>query len=144
MRKSQDNHIGYLIHQIAHLILQQYNEKLEREGITASQERVLVLLYKHDGVTQSNLQQDLFIKPSSVTKLIDILERKGLVKRTNGGKDGRVKKISLTDKGKQLEESLWSIKEEMEAQLSQYIIEEQLASFIEQLKLVRKNLVDDH
>ncbi len=91
MRQSKDHHhIGLLIQQISHLVIQLHNEKLEKEGVTSSQERLLTLLYIHDGATQSQLQQDLLIKPSSVTKLIDVLEHKGLVTRVSGVKDGRV------------------------------------------------------
>ncbi|MFP3728833.1 MarR family winged helix-turn-helix transcriptional regulator [Priestia filamentosa] len=140
MRQSQDNHIGYLIQQISHLVIQLHNEKLEREGVTSSQERLLTLLYIKNGATQSELQQDLLIKPSSVTKLVDVLERKGLVTRISGGKDARVKRIHLTEKGKLLEEELWSIKNEMEAQIGKSLSEEQHSSLVNLLHVIKKDL----
>ncbi|MCY8235526.1 MarR family winged helix-turn-helix transcriptional regulator [Priestia endophytica] len=140
MRQSQDNHIGYLIQQISHLVIQLHNEKLEREGVTSSQERLLTLLYIKNGATQSELQQDLLIKPSSVTKLVDVLEHKGLVTRMSGDKDARVKRIHLTEKGKFLEEQLWFIKNEMEAQIGKSLSEEQHSSLIHLLNVVKKDL----
>jgi DNA-binding MarR family transcriptional regulator len=140
MRQSQDNHIGYLIQQISHLVIQLHNEKLEKEGVTSSQERLLTLLYIKNGATQSELQQDLLIKPSSVTKLVDVLEHKGLVKRMSGAKDARVKRIHLTEKGKLLEEELWSIKNEMEAQIGKSLSEEQHSSLVNLLHVIKKDL----
>ncbi|WP_404900549.1 hypothetical protein PV791_05820 [Priestia filamentosa] len=71
MPQLQDNHIGYLSQQISHLLIQLHNEKLKREEITSSQERLLTILYIRDGATPSELKQDLLIKPSSITKLVD-------------------------------------------------------------------------
>lgn len=141
MRSSQEQHIGYLIHQISHLTKQLHNEKLENEGVTASQERLLTLLYINDGATQSQLQQDLLIKPSSVTKLIDVLEHKGLVSRDSNDTDGRIKRIHLTESGKLIEERLWSIKNEMEAQLTKSLSDQQQSSLLDLLNRVKKELI---
>ncbi|OAT84953.1 hypothetical protein A6P54_19955 [Bacillus sp. MKU004] len=141
MRKSQDKHIGYLLLQLSHKVNQLHNEKLESEGVTASQERLLTLLYKKEGVTQSELHHELHIKPSSLTKLVDVLVHKGLVKRETSELDGRTKHIYLTEAGKQKEERLWQIKEEIEAHITQLLNEHQLTSLIELLHLVRKRIL---
>lgn len=141
MKQSKDHHhIGILIQQISHLVIQLHNEKLEKEGVTSSQERLLTLLYIHDGATQSQLQQDLLIKPSSVTKLIDVLEHKGLVTRVSGTKDGRIKRIHLTEKGKQLEERLWNIKNEMEALLAKNLSGEESSMLVQLLTTIKNDL----
>jgi|GEM_PF-5929480 len=140
MGNSQDHHIGYIIQQISHLILQLHNEKLEKEGVTSSQERVLTLLYMKNGATQSELQQDLFIKPSSVTKLIDVLEQKELVVRVADSKDARVKMIHLSEKGKRMEEKLWSIKNQMEELIAKSISTEQRAELVDSLKKIRQDV----
>lgn len=144
-KSSEDNHIGYLLQQVSHLSQQLYNEKLEREGVSFSQDRVLSLLYKNDGATQSELQKGLFIKPSSLTKLIDILEQKKLVRRINNERDGRVKTIILTEEGKQLEKKLWNIKELVEAEVTRFLTKDEKYLFRKHLKQVRKNLLNhDH
>src|SRR5699024_517626 len=102
-KKVESNHTGYLLRQASHLSQQLYNEKLESKGISFSQDRVLSLLYENNGATQSELQKDLFIKPSSLTKLIDVLEKKNLVNRVSDNDDARVKKIVLKEERRQLE-----------------------------------------
>lgn len=140
MRQPQDHHIGYLTHQIAHLINQRHNRKLENEGVTSSQERLLTLLHLKDGTTQSELQQDLLIKPSSVTKLIDVLEHKGLVTRISDARDGRIKTIHLTEKGKQLEKRLWQIKDELEVEILSSLSNQQRDLLIQLLNEIKNNL----
>jgi DNA-binding MarR family transcriptional regulator len=140
MRQPQDQHIGYLIQQISHLVIQRHNRKLENEGVTSSQERLLTLLLLKDGATQSELQQDLLIKPSSVTKLIDVLEHKGLVTRISDARDGRVKTIHLTEKGKQLEKRLWQIKDELEVEISSSLSNQQTDLLIQLLNEIKHNL----
>lgn len=140
MSNSQDHHIGFLVQQISHLVIQLHNEKLEKEGVTSSQERLLTLLYINNGATQSELQQDLLIKPSSVTKLIDVLAQKGLVTRVADSKDARVKVINLTEKGQLMEAKLWDIKKQMEERIAKSLSEEQQAQLVEILKIVRSDV----
>lgn len=140
MNTSQDHHIGFLVQQISHLVIQLHNEKLEKEGVTSSQERLLTLLYINNGATQSELQQDLLIKPSSVTKLIDVLEQKGLVTRIADSKDARVKIIHLSEKGQLMEAKLWDIKKQMEERIAKSLSEEQQAQLVELLKIVRRDV----
>lgn len=141
-KKSEDNHIGYLLQQVSHLSQQLYNERLEREGVSFSQDRVLSLLYKNDGATQSELKENLLIKPSSLTNLINILEQKKLVSRVNNQRDGRIKTIILTEKGKQLEKKLWDIKELVEAEITGYLTENEKSSLRTYLKQVRNSLLN--
>jgi len=141
-KKVESNHTGYLLRQASHLSQQLYNEKLESKGISFSQDRVLSLLYENNGATQSELQKDLFIKPSSLTKLIDVLEQKGLVKRVSDKMDGRIKEIILTKTGDQLETELWDIKEVVEAKITKFLTEEDKTLLNKQLNLIKKSLLD--
>lgn len=140
--KVESNHTGYLLRQVSHLSQQLYNEKLESKGVSFSQDRVLSLLYENNNTTQSELQKDLFIKPSSLTKLIDVLEQKELVERVNDKRDARVKKIVLTETGKQLEKELWSIKELVEAKITEFLTEEDKILLNKHLNLMKKSLLD--
>lgn len=139
----EDNHIGYLIRQVSLLSQQLYNDKLDREGVTFSQDSVLSILYKNNGATQSDLRTSLFIKPSSVTNLINTLERKNLVKRIMSNKDGRVKKIVLTEEGLLLEERLLTIKKDVEFKLTRFLSKGEVSLLSNHLKQVKKSLLED-
>lgn len=141
MNSSPDeNHIGYVIAQIARLIDQALNERLKSEGVSVSQARVIYLLYRSDAMTQSELQRDLLIKPSSLTKLIDVLEEKGLVTRKSVDKDARIKRIYLTEVGKQKEKRLCEIKMRFEEYLKRSAARDGSDAFLEDLVSLRNLL----
>lgn len=140
MKISIENHVGYLVQQISHLLEQLYNKNLINEGLSISQARVIYLLYQNDGMTQSELQQDLLIKASSITKLIDVLAEKGLVIREVCPDDARIKKIYLTEEGRKKEENLYKISEATEANLLSSLSDSEGKDLISMLKSIKSNL----
>jgi DNA-binding MarR family transcriptional regulator len=78
-------------------------------GISGSQWGVLRNLYRAEseslpGLRQTDLSERLFIRPPSVTGVLDRLERAGLVARDESATDLRAKLVRLTVKGRQLVE----------------------------------------
>jgi DNA-binding MarR family transcriptional regulator len=71
--------------------------------ITPDQFRVLTHLWQHDGCSQQDLALGSNRDRANITRIIDILEREGIVKRNEHETDRRIYKISLTKKGKDLE-----------------------------------------
>ena len=59
-----------------------------------------------DGLEMSSLSKTLGIDNSTGTRLIDGLEKKGLVKRVRDGNDNRIVKIFLTNKGEEIYNSI--------------------------------------
>ncbi|MCM2677409.1 MarR family winged helix-turn-helix transcriptional regulator [Alkalicoccobacillus plakortidis] len=132
--------LSYMIQQINHSMEQMINERLESEGVSTSQARVLYHLYTTEGSNQREIQTSLSIKSSSLTKLIDILEKKQLVIRKESPNDSRVKLIFLTEKGKEKEKRLWQLREETETFLSQSLTPEQKDKLIEYLGEIKGTL----
>jgi DNA-binding MarR family transcriptional regulator len=71
--------------------------------ITPDQFRVLTHLWRNDGCSQQELAIGTLRDRANVTRIIDILEREGIVERTDHETDRRIFKIQLTEKGKALE-----------------------------------------
>jgi DNA-binding MarR family transcriptional regulator len=71
--------------------------------ITPDQFRVLTHLWQHEGCSQQELATSSLRDRANVTRIIDILEREGIVERTDHETDRRIFKIQLTQKGKDLE-----------------------------------------
>ena len=67
--------------------------------ITPAQSAILFLLKKKNGQTMSELTQVLSIDNSTLTGLVDRLERVGYVKRNAGAKDRRASHVFITDRG---------------------------------------------
>jgi DNA-binding MarR family transcriptional regulator len=72
--------------------------------ITPDQFRVLTHLWQNDGCSQQELAISSNRDRANVTRIIDILEREGIVERKDHEADRRVFRIFLTNKGKDLQE----------------------------------------
>lgn len=67
-----------------------------------SQKRILIILNKHEKMTQHALTKKLGIKPSSVSEVIYKLEKAQLITRLPSQIDKRTSDITLTQRGKEL------------------------------------------
>ena len=59
------------------------------------------------GISQIELGDKLFVTAANITKLIDGLEKKGLVRRFPLENDRRVNLIKITEAGSQLLDDIW-------------------------------------
>ncbi len=69
-------------------------------NFTAEQWVILDMLYRKDGISQTDLASASFKDAPTVSRIIDLLVKKGLVKRERFDNDRRRYKVFLTDKGK--------------------------------------------
>jgi len=68
-------------------------------GLTSSQVRVLSTLLENDQIPTGSLAEHLGLAPSTVTRICDVLVRKGLVERLAAEEDRRRVNLSLTPPG---------------------------------------------
>ena len=82
----------------------QKNFKQAGVEITIEQWSVLYHLWKEDGQSQQQLCDATFRDKPSITRLVDNLEKLGLVKRVASKDDRRINKIQLTPEAEKLQE----------------------------------------
>ena len=70
---------------------------------------ILYHLWKEDGLSQQELCTRTFRDKASITRLIDNIERLGLVERIASKDDRRVNLVYLTDAAKPLQEATYNI-----------------------------------
>ena len=92
--------LGYLTGVVHRTLSSRLNRLFAEAGLdlTAEQWGALAMLWTQDGLTQQDLASGLRLEKSSVSRLVDGLERRGHVLRTPGARDARRKRITLTDK----------------------------------------------
>ena len=81
----------------------QKNFKQAGIEITIEQWSVLYHLWKEDGQSQQQLCDATFRDKPSITRLVDNLEKLGLVKRTANKNDRRINKICITPDAEKLQ-----------------------------------------
>lgn len=77
-----------------------HSQKIIREaGLTTPQLLVMQAIAKEGNPSTSTLARSIVVSQATVTRIIDRLERAGLVRRDKSSKDKRVINVSLTDVG---------------------------------------------
>ena len=111
-------------------LLKKYVQKKFRKAnisITPSHTGILFSLEKNGPQSMNDLSELLFVKNSTITGLIDRLEKNNLVKRNSIGNDRRKWHITITDKGideiNKAKKIIKSINDEIKAGHSQSEIE---------------------
>ncbi len=87
----------------------QKNFKQAGIEITIEQWSVLYHLWKEDGLSQQQLCDATFRDKPSITRLVDNLEKLGLVKRMADKADRRINKIFVTPTAKKLQEKSMAV-----------------------------------
>jgi DNA-binding MarR family transcriptional regulator len=80
--------------------------------VTPEQWSLLSRLAENDGISQKELAFQVDKDPTNVTRILDQLERKGLVSRTSNKEDRRSFLLFLTDQGKELDRKLAPIEDQ--------------------------------
>ncbi|WP_298844887.1 MarR family winged helix-turn-helix transcriptional regulator [Clostridium sp.] len=79
MFNSYDQDIGILSNKINKKLIHYLNSKLEKFNITTEQWLVLIRLSKQNKISQKNLAEVSSKDQSTLTRIIDILERKNFI-----------------------------------------------------------------
>lgn len=132
--------IGHWIKIINRNMVNIHNHKLGKYGFTSSQLSVLSQLWKQNGLTQKEIAEKLQIKPPSLTGLLDILEAKGCLIRSEDKVDARIKRIYLTKEGQELRLKSLEIVDEMEELLCKGFTKEEKLLLLSWLKKLYNNL----
>lgn len=82
------------------------NRRFAENGIDITYEQwaVLIMLWQWDGQTQDELSQKLLLEKSTISRLLNTLEHKGLVRRLTDTEDRRKNRIHYTEKSAVLRE----------------------------------------
>ena len=105
---------GSLLVQVCKAHRNKAHELLSRINLHPGQEFLLLNLWPEDGLTHSEVAENLCVQPATVTKMLDRLVRTGLVQRQPDPADQRVSRVYLTEKGRELLEPIEQVWEELE------------------------------
>lgn len=103
-----DNQICFRLYTAARLVTQAYTPMLTALGITYPQYLVLMVLWEKDEQPVNDIAHRLYLETNTVTPLLQRMEKLGIVNRKKGKQDKRQQIVSLTAKGKALEEEAYA------------------------------------
>lgn len=125
------NRIAPQIKILSERIEKEANNNLAQFGITLSQMRVLVTLhYSCEGVYSLKELEKIFnFSQQTIAGIVSRLERKGLLKSAVDEQDRRVKKVFITESGRELAEASQHETIETERWLTECLSEEEEETF---------------
>ena len=101
-----DNQLCFRLYTASRLMTQAYHPLLSEHGLTYPQYLVLLVLWEADAQPVNDIAHKLYLETNTVTPLLQRMEKEGILTRQRGQKDARQMIVSLTNKGRDLQNKL--------------------------------------
>lgn len=141
MPRNDDNHFGYLLHDVARLLRREYDKRIKDLGLTRAQWVALAALIQQDGQTQTELAFILDMGRAPLGTLIDRLERDGWVERKPDPEDRRANRVYITKKIQPLLSKLTQVGTEVYKAATAELPEHEIERVINTLARIKANLM---
>lgn len=118
---SGKKHIGKEIIILANRIHRTISKEAAKYGLTRVQSRIIGFIYSEadkKDIFQKDIEEELDIRRSSVTSVLQLMEKNGYIKRESVAEDARLKKIILTEKAIEIQKNVYAFILKFEKSLS--------------------------
>ncbi len=132
---------GCLLAQVCKLYRARANAHLDTIQMHMGQEMILSRLWVKEGLTHSELAEQLFVSAPTITNTLKRMAKTGLIERRQDSEDQRVSRVYLTEAGQQIRGSVENLWLELDQQaFSGFSLEERML-FRRLLMQLQENLV---
>jgi DNA-binding MarR family transcriptional regulator len=133
---------GFLIARIHQLAGRVFTRKLKEYQIeiNPAQGRIMFVLWRNDGISISELARRTSLEKSTLTSMLDRLEKAGHVTRTRSQEDRRKVLIERTEKDRSWQETYVQVSQEMTKLFYDGFSESEIDEFEQYLRRVLDNL----
>jgi DNA-binding MarR family transcriptional regulator len=125
-RHVYEDALGRIIGQTSLILSRNFQKSLEPFDITLEQWGILNTLWAKDGITLKELSEKVNKDHTNISRIVDKLEKKELLKRSSHPEDRRAFLLFVTVKGTELRKAIVPVAErEMKRELTGISVEEQ-------------------
>ena len=112
------------------------------DNVTRNNGWILNYLAYHSDrdIYQKDIENDFYIRRSTVSKVIRLMESKGLLRREAVPGDARLKKLVLTAEGRRIQAAIEREQQETERLLRRGVTEEELRVFHQVMEKFKNNI----
>jgi DNA-binding MarR family transcriptional regulator len=136
----EDKGLGFLLTDAARLLRKLIDRRLQPFGLTRAQWAILAMLARRDGLSQSELADELEIEKSTVGRLIDHVEASGWIERRPIPTDRRLWRVYLTQRAKPMIGAVMDVILATRAEMLRGLSTEQQEQLGRSLAFVKANL----
>lgn len=139
--------IGSQIHILANMIhrfVESLPNKKQIDSLTGTNAWIIGYIASRRGedVFQKDFEKQFGITRSTASKVVNLMEKKGLVERRSVPNDARLKKLVLTEKSEKIHRLMIEDFKKLESTLEKGFSEEELERFDEYVHRMQRNLED--
>ena len=143
---TRDIPLGPMIHQMDRLMFRNLSSRVRAEGldeVTLMHGWVMRFLYENKDkvICQKDLEHTFEIRRSTVTSILQLMEKKGYVERRPVPGDARLKSVRLTAKGEESHLQIEHLISILEEKQKIDITEEELDCLYRVMNKLKKNLI---
>lgn len=91
-------------------------------------------------IFQKDIEEIFSLRRSTVSNMVQLMEKKGFIKRESVDYDARLKKLVLTQKALEIHKAILKDVEENEKKIKNGISEEELKIFFDVIEKIQKNI----
>lgn len=139
-----DKRIGFQVRSLNNLLKRNFESYRSREIEFPTGVHGWAIGYFYNNrdkdIFQRDFESHFSIRRSTATRILQLMEKNGLVIRTAVSTDARLKKISLTDKAVAIHEAVINHLDELETQLKKGISQSELDIFFSVIDKIKANL----
>ncbi|MBU5335501.1 MarR family winged helix-turn-helix transcriptional regulator [Intestinibacter bartlettii] len=137
--------IGLHINKLSRLISRKVDASVLSsidDNITVSQAYVIDFITDNSDrdVFQKDLEMEFDLKRSSVSLMLNNMEKHDLIKRVPVSEDARLKKIVLTEKAVEISKKISAAIDSVEGQLAESMDQDEINTFLNMLNKIRSNI----
>ena len=133
---------GFTVQDLARLMSRLFEQQPGQLAISRTQARLLAFVYLYEGSKQSEIAALMDVQKITLTKLVDELEQRQLIKRVPDSCDRRVRRLFMEAGAQSLLEDIWHRLADVSDIALAPLGEERKQAFLNDLSLVRQNLLD--
>lgn len=140
MKFNMDESIGFVINKTSQAIKKEFSRRLKAYDLTPEQWSALNRLGEEDGLTQKDLAERTYKDSPNTTRIIDKLEKKGLLQRREDPEDRRAFQIFLTESGKSLREQIIPVASQLNVDVTDGLDKKDLSQLLQLMNRIYANL----
>ena len=140
MITKDDDLLGTLIHDVAHLLRFEIDKRLKPHNLTRVKWLALGILKRNPALTQAELAERMELGTASVGRLVDRLEDRGFVTREADPNDRRSYRLHLTEDAAGLLRDLDGLADTLRADTLETLSEREVETLNEGLSKLKRNL----
>ena len=135
--------VGRKIEMLSRQIRRKVDESISSQDLTAKQAMILLVIYdlsKVKDVYAKDIEDAFDMRKATVTGILQLMEKNGIIVREENNVDGRLKRIRLTQKAINLRLKMKKNIQKVESNLLSDLSKEEIETFLKIMEKMSHNL----